>query len=143
MDFIKKKLEKHEIIILMFLIFFLTGGECIIKKITGVPCPSCGITRSFYYFVNLDFKQSFYYHPLFWLIPIVLIIVIYGKKPLFRNKKIEVTFYIIITTLILGVYIIRMVNLFPYISPMDYNKSSYIWRLLNFIKEYILLLLKI
>lgn len=36
---------------------------CLIKHVTGVPCPSCGTTRSAVDFLNGDFLQSFYTNP--------------------------------------------------------------------------------
>ena len=72
--------EKHMIIILMIVDIFLVDGKCLIKKFIGFPCPSCGLTRAIISVFNLDFHRSFSYHPLFWFIPSVIIIIIYGQK---------------------------------------------------------------
>ncbi|CDM68216.1 putative membrane protein [Clostridium bornimense] len=135
MDFRNK--EKHMIIILMVVAIFLVDGKCLIKKFIGVPCPSCGLTRAIVAALNLNFYKSFSYHPLFWFIPIVIIIIIYGKRPLFGNKKYEIVFYISTIMIILVVYIVRMVMLFPNTVPMDYDKSSYVWKIVTFFKNII------
>lgn len=129
--------EKHMIIILMIVDIFLVDGKCLIKKFIGFPCPSCGLTRAIISVFNLDFHRSFSYHPLFWFIPSVIIIIIYGKRPLFGNKKYEITFYISTIMIILVVYIVRMIMLFPNAVPMDYDKSSYLWKTITFFKSII------
>lgn len=129
--------EKHMIIILMIVAIFLVDWKCLIKKFIGVPCPSCGLTRSIIAAFNLDFHKSFSYHPLFWFIPIVIIIVIYGKRPLFGNKKYEIAFYINTIIIVLVVYIVRMIMFFPNTVPMDYDKSSYLWKIIVFFKDVI------
>ena len=135
MDFRNK--EKHIIIILMIVTVFFMDSKCLIKKFIGVPCPSCGLTRAIISVFNLDFHRSFSYHPLFWFIPIVIIIIIYRKRPLFGNKKYEITFYISTIMIILVVYIVRMIMLFPNTVPMDYDKSSYLWKTITFFKSII------
>jgi Protein of unknown function (DUF2752) len=37
---------------------------CLIKHVTGLPCPSCGVTRSIILFVKGDFKDAMFYNPL-------------------------------------------------------------------------------
>lgn len=100
---------------------------CAIKQIVGLPCPGCGMTRAFTHFFQLDLKGAFYYHPLFFLIPLIFGIFLFRKKvPLFgqlcQNK------YIISGTLsvFLAVYILRISVLFPNTPPMDYNEHSVI-----------------
>ncbi|MCR5352830.1 MAG: DUF2752 domain-containing protein [Clostridiales bacterium] len=36
-----------------------------IKYITGVSCPSCGMTRAYHCLFRFDFAGAFHYHPLF------------------------------------------------------------------------------
>ena len=38
--------------------------DCLIKRITGFPCPSCGLTRSVYALIHFRFLNSFMLHPL-------------------------------------------------------------------------------
>ena len=39
------------------------GEECGFKSITGLPCPQCGMTRSFVWAARLHLLKSFWYSP--------------------------------------------------------------------------------
>lgn len=103
-------------------------GVCLIKNITGYPCPTCGMTRAYIALFNLDIAKAFYYHPLFFLIPILGFILIFGERPkisIFAKSKL---FWISVSGLFIIVYIIRMILVFPN-EPLDYqhiNLSTFI-----------------
>jgi hypothetical protein len=40
---------------------------CLLRKFTGVPCPSCGCTRSLLAWSHFDLAQAFFFNPLFFL----------------------------------------------------------------------------
>ena len=42
--------------------------QCLLRKFTGIPCPSCGCTRSLAAWSYLDFEQAFRFNPLFFLV---------------------------------------------------------------------------
>lgn len=37
--------------------------DCILQKMTGLPCPGCGGTRAFYYLFSGDILTSLKHHP--------------------------------------------------------------------------------
>lgn len=83
------------------------GITCPIKFMTGVSCPSCGMTRAYLSLLRLDFKSAYYYHPLFVLPALGLIIYIFRYK--FSKKflrGIEVSFVLVF----LIVYAFRMMD---------------------------------
>jgi hypothetical protein len=43
----------------------LPWPPCWIRELTGVPCPTCGATRSLLAFTKLDFPSAFHFNPLF------------------------------------------------------------------------------
>ena len=45
---------------------------CIIKYLTGVSCPGCGMTRACISALRLDFQAAFFYHPLWIALPFSL-----------------------------------------------------------------------
>ena len=75
-------------LILIFLLYTNLHIPCIFKKIFHIPCPSCGMTRSFISIINLNFKKAIYYNilsiPLFITLLIIFITIIidliYQKK---------------------------------------------------------------
>lgn len=76
------------------LILYFSGIHCFFRFFTGIPCPSCGMTRAFLSLLKLDFYRSFYYHSL--LIPalITAFIAIHMNVPAFRLNKRACTAYI-------------------------------------------------
>lgn len=72
--------------ILVILTLFLLMIEfipvtCLFKQVTGISCPSCGMTRAFHCILNLDIIGAFHYNilsiPLFAFISISIIIMTY------------------------------------------------------------------
>lgn len=95
----------------------ITGSICLIRGVTGVPCPSCGMSRAIIAFINGDIINAFKFHPLFWL-PFILFVLIVFKRKFFK----QIIIGAIILTMI--VYIFRMAMFFPDIEPMKYNEKS-------------------
>lgn len=95
----------------------VTGTNCFIRGIFGIPCPSCGISRAIIAFLNRDFGMAFKYHPLFWVPTVVLVVSIINKKYLKKLLLVFITIFIV-------VYIIRMLMFFPDTEPMKYNEKS-------------------
>ena len=95
----------------------VTGSICLIRGLTGIPCPSCGMSRAIIAVINGDIINAFKFHPLFWL-PFVALLLIIFKRRFF--KKILICSII----LIMLVYILRMTMLFPHIEPMQYNEKA-------------------
>lgn len=81
------------------------GITCPIKWVTGISCAGCGMTRAWLALLRLDFAQAFYYHPLFWLPPVAIVLI-------YLNSKKNIKFYKISMLLIIGlsaiVYLYRM-----------------------------------
>ena len=53
------------------LLLYVTDIGCIIRTVTGVPCPGCGMTRAWLAFLTGHFDAALAYHPLFWCVPVV------------------------------------------------------------------------
>ena len=51
----------------------MLGIGCPIKFLTGISCPGCGMTRAWLSALHLHFAEAFAYHPLFWLVPAVVV----------------------------------------------------------------------
>lgn len=116
------------IYILLSIIFHFTS--CISKLLIGIPCPGCGITRAFLCLIKFDFKGVVYYNPLIFIVPIICWIIIFKERPIINKIYKSRLFWILIMSLILIVYIIRFIYIFPN-SPMEYYENN----LLEYIKR--------
>lgn len=121
---------------ILVLILYISDVKCLVKYTVGVPCPGCGLTRAWLSFLKMDLRAAFRWHPLFWIVPIVVIIEVFMKGKLFKNKKLNIMFWIFLSILIIGVYSVRMIMLFPHEEPMDYNRQSllYKWHIIKILE---------
>ena len=98
---------------------FVSFSLCPIYNITGIPCPSCGMTRAFASLIAGNFGIAFWEHPLFWSVPLIPLLML-EKLP----KKLNGALLITLIGLFAAVWIVRMVLFFPDVSPMVYNENS-------------------
>ena len=64
---------------LLFMLWSGWGIPCIIYKLTGLQCPSCGVSRMFMALAHLDLAAAFGYNPfLFITMPVIIFCLIYS-----------------------------------------------------------------
>jgi drug/metabolite transporter (DMT)-like permease len=102
---------------------------CLFKLLTGMPCPGCGMTRAYLHLFKGDLAGAFYFHPLFWLIPPLLLLVIFWKKPVVQRINRNRYFWLALIVVVCGVYGYRMWHLFPQQAPLDFDPNGLIPRL--------------
>ena len=82
---------------------------CPIKWLTGISCPGCGMTRSFFSLLSLNIGRAIYYHPLFGAV--------IGAVPLWFICKVREAYRvrnalgIILAALFIAVYLYRLLIL--------------------------------
>ena len=94
-------------VVAVYIVFAAGGVGCPIHALTGVSCPGCGMTRAWLAVLRLDFKAAFYYHPLFWTVPVALIVFFFRKK-LLPNKTIQTAALSVLLAAFLIVYMLRL-----------------------------------
>jgi len=94
-------------------------SPCIMYHVIGLPCPACGMTRAFISLASLEFGQAFRYHPLFFLVPFVPLL---GLERLTERRRNILAFTLL--GVLVVVWIVRMVLLFPDTPPMVFNENS-------------------
>jgi Protein of unknown function (DUF2752). len=137
-DFMRKNIKNQEyknflyIILVIFLIcglYYILDINCIIRYLIGVPCPGCGMSRAIFSLFRGNIAEAFYFHPLFPLVPFILLAV---TNLLDNHKKIKKAVIIIISVSFISIYIIRMYLYFPDTQPMVLNENAVIFRLIKF-----------
>lgn len=64
------------VVALAALVLHVLRVGCPIKFLTGVSCPGCGMTRAWLCALCLDFPSAVAYHPLFWLVPVAVVLAV-------------------------------------------------------------------
>lgn len=103
-------------IIILYRILHILGISCPIKFATGISCPGCGMTRAYLALLKLDFKKSFYYHPLF-ITPLLSVIIYFNKEKIPKNILNLLTYFFI--ALFFIIYIFRLITFGIY--PLFWN----------------------
>jgi len=63
---------------------------CLFRYLTGLPCPGCGLTRSFSCILHGDFARAYDYHPFgYFLLPIFLLMASTLILPASRRSRME------------------------------------------------------
>ncbi len=80
----------HKIIILILLLLIIFGmwyfeTGCIVQKVIGVPCLTCGMTRAFFALINGNFVLAIKTHPMILSIPLLIIMFLFSDK-IFSGK---------------------------------------------------------
>ena len=109
----------------------LTGASaCLVYQTTGIPCPACGMSRAFIEAVHGHIGDAFLAHPLFVVVPLLPLLFVHvcgrGLSPRAIDRV-----CIVMVVLFLGVWIVRMIWLFPHTPPMRFNDGALIPRLLG------------
>jgi len=79
--FWKKQAPKLLVVALFvafYLVFSLTGTECLFKTLFVISCPGCGFTHAVLALFQLDFPAAFRYHPMVWSFPFLVAFFLFG-----------------------------------------------------------------
>jgi hypothetical protein len=80
--------------------------SCLFHRITHVPCPSCGSTRSVFALLHGEFAGAFYYNPLGYLIFLLMLsLPVWVIYDLVSRKETLLRFYLYIESLFKKRYI--------------------------------------
>ena len=117
----------------IFAVYFKFDG-CISKLIFGLPCPGCGLSRAGISLLMLDFSKAWHYNPIIFLIPFMLLLLIFKDvewvNKIFKKKIL----WIIILILIISCYIVRMIMYFPDHDVLCLNYNSLLFKIFNISK---------
>ena len=120
----KKTIPILVVLILYYIFVVITdlGIPCIFKKITGLRCPGCGVSRMCMALLRFDFVQAAKYNIfVLSLIPFILPLAIYKmvvfiKSGITKNTLFEKIFYPIVFVLCIAFAIIRNLGIIDFIT---------------------------
>lgn len=115
---LKDRLKTLIIIFVIYLPFLLLQIGCPLRFSTGITCPGCGMTRAILSAIRLHFDEAFYYHPLFWLSPLMVFLYLfegYLKKSLVKIAWVSTILAFIIT------YVIRLFIIQNSVVKIDFT----------------------
>lgn len=101
----KRRLNRIEVItsvaavVVLYVILESFGVTCPIKYITGISCAGCGMSRAWISLLHFNLHEAFMYHPLFFLPPVVVIVMLF-------KSKINIKFYKIFMFTMAGAFVI-------------------------------------
>ncbi len=98
----RDRLKTLGIVAVVLLLCVVLKIPCFMRSVTGIPCPSCGMTRAWLAALQLDFSAAFSYHPMFWTVPV------FGAMFLFVKKKVPVWLWILLGLICMG-YVVSYV----------------------------------
>lgn len=109
----------------------LDGNLCVVKRFSGLPCPGCGMTRAYLSLIHFKLQNAWYFHPLFFLPPLIAGVVILRKQRLVATLYRNNFFWVALGLLVIIVWAARLATLFPHVPPMDYDPNALLPTLLR------------
>lgn len=89
------------------LVMYVTGIGCPILFFTGIPCFGCGMSRACLALLHLDYAAAWYYHPMIFLIPVIVVVLFfYNRFPKRLFRSLAALFII----LFIVVYLVRLMD---------------------------------
>ena len=122
------------IVVFLFLIFhYFHITLCLFKLICGISCPGCGMVRAWYsIIIDHSLKNAFFYHPLF-ILPLIIVLIFILKNffTFFKKLYFNSIFWLFILVIVLITYIIRMFIYFPHNEPLKYFDNCILMKIIG------------
>ncbi|MCR5650920.1 MAG: DUF2752 domain-containing protein [Lachnospiraceae bacterium] len=98
--------------------------RCPAEYLFGIPCPFCGISRALRSLLSGDIRAAFYYHPLWPVILLSLILyLLYALHIIRPGKRIFNAYCIVLAILLCGCFILRHIYGSPVVA-VHFDESA-------------------
>lgn len=85
--------------------YYLDLG-CVLRNLTGIPCPTCGASRAILSLLTFNLKGYFYYHP----IALALLLTVHTTAFPSKYRKFIIVYMVAAVILTLILYFYRLLN---------------------------------
>lgn len=113
-----KKLTRNLLLLMLYAavlaVWYFLDLPCIPRRITGIPCPTCGMTRAWLAAFRLDFAAAFSQHPMFWSIPVLGLYLLFGGK-LFSSAKVNAW---VLGMILAGLFFVWITRIFGFLGVL-------------------------
>ena len=118
--------------------FLLFVWKCPILFFLGIPCPGCGTTRACKSLLHFQIKEAFIYNPVFPLIIILFLYAVHRSVLVEKwrdkwNHKLEIIMVIVLVSIIMGVYVYRLVRQNDPVMQLELEKGL-LYKIINALK---------
>ena len=120
-------------VVAIYIVFSILGIGCPIKWATGISCAGCGMTRAYLSLLHLDIKHAFIYHPLFWSVPLVLLIYVLYMTGRVSGRTVNYVKFLTVFLFIL-VYVVRLLDPEDTIVVASIEEGL-AWRVVNAVRQ--------
>ena len=107
--------------VIIFAVMIAWGLPCPIKCVTGISCAGCGMTRAVLSAIGGDFSGAFYYHPLWFSLPIVAVMLSVAKI-IKKDRLFDVTLWGFAIAM-LALWIVRLIDRNCTVVTVDFDAS--------------------
>ena len=76
---------------------YLLRLGCPLLRLTGIPCPGCGMTRAVLALLRGDFAGALQLHGMVWSLPVLLLLFLYDGR-LFRRRWLNLLLWVLLGT---------------------------------------------
>ena len=106
---------------LIYLVLSIFSIGCPLRFISGIPCPGCGMTRAVWHALQLDFISAWYYHPLFFLTPLMLLLFLFES---YLPQKLTRIVWGLLLVLFLLTYLLRLLLFQSEVVQVDIRSGA-------------------
>ena len=102
-----EKLITIGIIIIIAAGMWFLSIPCPFLWLFKTPCLGCGMSRAYASLLRLDFAAAFHFHPMFWAVPILVLLYLFDGK-LFKKKWLNTALVVAVLSAFFICWIVRL-----------------------------------
>lgn len=133
---ILKDVNNYGLGLLLGAVYVLAGyllgiSLCPMVRLTGLPCPGCGMTRAAALFFQGHWKRAWQMHPFVYTLPVLAVWAFASRYAAGRDSRLLKWTVSAVLALSIVFYVYRMITVFPHRDPMIYEPRNFLGMMWN------------